>query len=127
MSDHSTRTSRNDETYANNQYFDLKLPYFLKLEYKRERPLVLWGAGKKGKRIARMLEENGVTFHWVCNTKSKWGHIVSSAEMKSTEAVKDLENPQIIIAVAAPEGQMEILDFMKNNNLEKGENYFFFC
>ena len=125
--DHTTRTSRNDETYANNQYFDLKLPYFLKLEYKKEHPLVLWGAGKKGKRIARILEKNGIVFHWVCNTESKWGHVISSAKLKSTEAVKGLENPQIIIAVAAPDGQVEILDFMEKNDLKKGENYFFFC
>lgn len=125
--DHTTRTSRNDETYANNQYFDLKIPYFLQLDYQKERPLVLWGAGKKGKRIARMLEKNGVDFHWVCNTESKWGHIISSAKMKSTEAVKELNNPQIIIAVAAPDGQVDILNFMKKNNLKKGEHYFFFC
>ena len=125
--DHTTRTSRNDKTYANNQYFDLKLPYFLRLEYQQERPLVLWGAGKKGKRIARMLDENKVYFHWVCNTESKWGHVVSSAELKPTDFVKELENPQIIIAVAAPDGQVEILDFMQENNLKKGTNYFFFC
>ncbi|MGK0363750.1 MAG: glycosyltransferase involved in cell wall biosynthesis [Saprospiraceae bacterium] len=125
--DHTARTSRNNETYANNQYFDLKLPYFLELDYQKERPLVLWGAGKKGKRIARMLEKNGTTFHWVCNTESKWGHIISSAKMKSTEAVKELDNPQIIVAVAAPEGQVEILDFMEKNNLKKGWHYFFFC
>ncbi len=125
--DHTTRTSRNDETYANNQYFDLKLPYFLRLEYQDERPLVLWGAGKKGKRIARMLEENKVSFHWVCNTESKWGHVVSSTELKPTNFVKDLENPQIIIAVAAPDGQVEILEFMQENKLTKGKNYFFFC
>lgn len=125
--DHVTRTSRNDETYANNQYFDLKIPYFLQLDYDKNRPLVLWGAGKKGKRIARMLEAKGVDFSWVCNTESKWGHVISSAKMQPTKTVKSFENPQIIVAVAVPDAQVEILEFMVNNNLKKGENYFFFC
>jgi len=125
--DHTTRTSRNDETYANNQYFDLKIPYFLRLDYDKNRPLVLWGAGKKGKRIARMLEAAGVAFSWVCNTESKWGHVISSAKLQSTDAVLSLDNPQIIVAVAGPDAQAEILEFMVENEFLKGENYFFFC
>lgn len=124
--DHSTRTSRNDETYANNQYLALKVPYFLKLDYKSEQPLVLWGAGKKGKIIARMLEQAGVYFYWVCNTPSKWGHKLYSTIMNSPEVVTDLENPHFIIAVAAPEGQVEILDFMRQENIPESD-YFFFC
>ena len=125
--DHSGRTSRNDETYANNAYFNLKLPYFLRLEYDKKRPLVLWGAGKKGKTIARFLEAEKVPFDWICNNKRKWGLKLFSAEMHPPEYLRRLQNPQIIIAVAAPDGRKEILQFMQENNLKQGVNYRFFC
>jgi len=40
--DHPERTSRQSATYADHRYFDLKLPYFLELDYKSEQPLILW-------------------------------------------------------------------------------------
>ncbi|MEO0338865.1 MAG: glycosyltransferase family 2 protein, partial [Bacteroidota bacterium] len=64
--DHSQRSSRTMEVYAQQAYFDLKVPYFLELDRKEARPLLLWGAGRKGKRVAQLLIDNGVNFHWIC-------------------------------------------------------------
>lgn len=125
--DHTTRTSRNDLTYANNQYFALKLPYFLKLDYRSDRPLILWGAGKKGKAIARILSENSIAFYWICNTPTKWGHQVFKTKMQSPSILKNLFNPQIIIAVAAPDDQKEIKNILEKNKIEKGGDYYLFC
>ncbi|MEL6926946.1 MAG: glycosyltransferase family 2 protein, partial [Bacteroidota bacterium] len=50
--DHASRSSRNDPNYANQSYLDLKVPWFLKLDYDEKRTLVLWGAGRKAKTIA---------------------------------------------------------------------------
>ena len=41
-------------------YFDLKLPYFLELDFDKNRPLVIWGAGTKGKQLAKKLVEQKV-------------------------------------------------------------------
>jgi len=41
--DYDTRTSRTHEHYAQNYFLDIKLHYFLKLDYKALRPLVIWG------------------------------------------------------------------------------------
>jgi len=124
--DHSNRSSRTMKQYANNQYFALKLPYFLKLDYDRKRPLVLWGAGKKGKHLARMLQENEVSFHWVCDNEKKWGIELFGTKMTSFLAIKNLENPQLIVAVASPDGQREILDFLeKETNLKRKQIFWF--
>lgn len=124
--DYDTRTSRTSETYSNNQYFDLKLPYFLELDYNNQRPLVLWGAGRKGKKLARMLSENEIPFHWVCNNPKKWGIKLYKVPLESFENIPKYKNPQIIVGVAAPSGVKEILAFFEKNRLEQKKHYFFF-
>ena len=53
--DYSTRTSRTHKHYAQNYFLDIKLHYFLELDYDDKRPLTIWGAGTKGKTIAKAL------------------------------------------------------------------------
>ncbi len=125
--DHDSRSSRNDPHYANQQYFKLKVPRFQELDREPDRPLVLWGAGKKGKLLASMLTENGHEFRWVCNRPSKWGHEVYGVPFESTKTIDLLENPQIIIAVGNPEDQEEIWSELEGKGKAKGRDYFFFC
>jgi|APTNR8051073442_1049403.scaffolds.fasta_scaffold03842_6 glycosyltransferase involved in cell wall biosynthesis len=125
--DHSNRASRNEPQYANQSYFDLKLPYFLELDYDAARPLVLWGAGKKGKQLAKRLSENGVSFHWVCDNPAKWGIRLYETELQDFQSITSLSHPQLIIAVAAPDGQAEILQFLEEQAFKPGADYFFFC
>lgn len=125
--DRPDRTSRTDEQYLDNSYLDLKTDWFLRSDYDTGRPLVLWGAGRKGKRLAGLLGERDVPFRWVCDNAGKWGHRIGGVEMESFEILAEMPDAQIIIAVAAPDGQREILDFLKKNGFEVGRGYFFFC
>lgn len=118
--DYSTRTSRTDEHYADNRFLTMKLRYFLKLDYDSARPLVLWGAGKKGKMIARSLKEKGVPFHWVCNNEKKLGRDIYGVILEKTAIVQLLVEPQVIITVANREEQIVI-----KNELEGKDGYFF--
>ena len=125
--DHPERTSRNDPKYANQHYFDLKLPYFLKIDYDKTRPLILWGAGKKGKILAKKLITADTPFHWITNNAKKSGKHIFRVLLQKETFLDQLPNPQLIIAVAAPDGQIEILNLLKNRNCKAGEDYFFFC
>ena len=106
--DRSDRISRTWEEYEDNRYFDLKLRYFYELDRDRQRPLVLWGAGKNGKDMARLIQSYGDQFYWVCDNQRKIGKDIYGVRMEHFETLQSLENPQIIIVVASPEGKKEI-------------------
>ncbi len=125
--DHQERTSRNSPTYADQRYFDLKLPYFLDLDYNPDLPLVLWGTGKKGKLLAQKLIEQQITFHWVTNNTKKIGLNIYDIQIESFKDISKLKTAQAIIAVAAPDDQKEIKQYLKQIESDHKISPFFFC
>lgn len=125
--DYDTRTSRTSEHYAQNYFLDIKLYYFLKLSHNPNRTLVIWGAGNKGKTIAKKLIEAEKPFYWLCDNPNKVGKKIYGKEMLHFTALEQLQNPQSIITVANAEAQQ----FIKNHLEELGQtamtDYFFFC
>lgn len=125
--DHADRTSRNDETYSQNAYFDIKVHYLPFFVADSNKQLILWGAGRKGKRLAKKLIDAGLSFLWTCNVESKWGHIIQGQEMKEPSSLSALENPMVLIAVSGPQDQLDLERQLKAQGLEKGISYYFFC
>lgn len=122
--DHPNRTSRNDDNYADNRFLDLKLHYFSKLDRETDKPLVIWGAGKKGKSAAKYFSERKEKFHWVTNNPKKIGHKIYDVELEKFEILSEMKDAQILIFIAASAENEEVHDFLISNDLE---NYFFFC
>lgn len=106
--DHPTRASRNDENYADNRFLELKINWFIALDHDQKKELVLWGAGTKGKRIAKLLLARHISFRWVCNNQKKVGKEIYNLFMESVDAVDRMKDPQLIIAVANQEEQGSI-------------------
>jgi len=125
--DHPDRTSRNNPTYADQNYLALKLYWFLKLHYNRERPFAIWGAGKKGKFMARYFLKQNCNFHWVTNNTKKQGINIYEQVLTSPEILADNKNMMILIAVATPSARTEIEDFLSKKNKQRGKDYFWFC
>lgn len=125
--DYSSRTSRTHVNYANNTFIELKTDYFLKLHYKNEHPLVLWGAGNKGKTIAKKFIDNNIPFHWVCDNPQKIGKHIYGKEMLAFQMIDSFENAQNIITVANKKAQEEIRGFFKTRKKQPFTDYFFFC
>lgn len=69
--DYPIRTSRTHVHYAENHFLDLKLKYFLELDYNANKTLTIWGAGLKGKKTAKTLIEKNIPFHWICDNPKK--------------------------------------------------------
>ena len=119
--DHRTRSSRNDPNYADNRFLELKLHWFLKLDHDQTGPLVIWGAASKGKSLAKGLLEAGIDFHWMCNNPNKIGKHVYNQLIENVAGIKALDNPQVIVAVANKDQQLEIREQLGANKA------FFFC
>ncbi|MDO6491588.1 MULTISPECIES: glycosyltransferase family 2 protein [unclassified Cellulophaga] len=125
--DYSTRTSRTSEHYAQNYFLELKLNYFLEIEYLQTNTLVIWGAGKKGKEIAKKLIEKNIPFLWVCNNQQKIGKDIYNQKLKHFLAINNVKDLQIIITVANQKEQLTIKSHLNTLNLKAVKDYFFFC
>lgn len=125
--DHPQRSSRTDNNYKDNSFLKLKVYHFLKSDHDIKKQLVLWGAGNKGKKIARILGEQGISFRWITNNIKKIGKDIYNNILESDNNIETEENIQIVIAVADQADQREIKYRLRSaieNNLD---NCFFFC
>ncbi|WP_273567044.1 glycosyltransferase family 2 protein [Maribacter halichondriae] len=125
--DYDTRTSRTSEHYAQNYFLDIKLHYFLKLEYDQNRPLTIWGAGNKGKEIAKGLLNKNINFYWLCDNPKKIGKEIYGKKMLPYTVLEVLDNPQSIVTVANEEAQIMIHDYFLKLGQSHMKDYFFFC
>jgi len=125
--DHANRASRTDANYAENNFLELKVHYFLQLHHDASRPLCVWGAGKKGKQIARLLKAKAISFQWLCDNPKKIGKHIYDVQLQHYQALHTLNQPQLIIAVANREEQQSITEFCKEKRWTALKDYFFFC
>ncbi len=109
--DHSSRASRNDSNYKDNWFLDTKLYYFLNVDLDHQRPLVLWGAGTKGKVSARYLLDRDVDFIWVTDNIKKRGVPIYHKKLEHSSMMP--EDAQVIITVAGPTEQEQIREQIK--------------
>jgi glycosyltransferase involved in cell wall biosynthesis len=114
--DRPDRISRNWDVYKDNRFFDLKVHYYFQFERDTNRPLVLWGAGKNGKDLAKLILKHQPSLHWVCDNENKIGKDIYGVRMEHFDRIQDLVNPQIIIAVAGPDDQHEIASILTTSN-----------
>ncbi|MCD2259005.1 glycosyltransferase family 2 protein [Psychroserpens luteolus] len=125
--DYSTRASRTDEHYAENHFLELKVDYFLELNYDAFRPLTIWGAGQKGKKVAQLLKTKHIPFIWICDNPKKIGKHIYDELLHNFQYLEDLKNPQSIVTVANAESQKEITSYFLEQEMVSMIDYFFFC
>ncbi|MEY8021944.1 glycosyltransferase family 2 protein [Muriicola sp. SD30] len=126
--DYSTRTSRNSPNYANNTFLEIKIHYFLRHDRDKMRPLLLWGAGKKGKTVAKLLLEKDTEFYWVCDNPKKTGKKIYGQPLRPYEDKMNwAEKPQSIVTVANAKAQKQIRSYLDARSLTEMTDYFFFC
>ena len=122
--DHESRASRNDDNYKDNLFAKLKVPHFIDQDYNQERQLVLWGAGRKGKQIAKLLHEEGVPFLWICDNPNKIGQIIYDMQLHDQSILRQRRHLQVIVAISSVQGRHEIKDLIR----EFGQHeYYRFC
>lgn len=125
--DRSNRISRTWDEYKDNRYFELKVNNFYVLDRDKSRPLVLWGAGRNGKDMAKLLLKHESDFHWVCDNENKIGKDVYDIRLAHFENVPELKDPQIMIVVASPDGQTEIREQLEKWGKKPVSDFWFFA
>ncbi len=125
--DYATRTSRTDDNYADNTFIAIKADYFISQEYDKEKNLVVWGAGRKGKALAQIFIKHNIDFYWICDNPKKIGKHIYDKEMLAFSELEKIENAQSIVTVASPKAQEEIKKYFDKLNQKAMEDYFFFC
>ena len=125
--DYDHRTSRTHQHYAQNYFLDIKTHYYLKLDRDTDRPLVIWGAGFKGKTIAKKLIAANIDFTWLCDNPRKIDKKIYDQRLLHFSQLATLENPQSIITVANEEDQTEIENYLLKLRQVPMKDYFFFC
>ncbi|MCO5723619.1 glycosyltransferase [Robiginitalea marina] len=125
--DYDQRTSRTSPHYAQNYFLDLKLYHFLRLDRVPGRPLVVWGAGFKGKTIARKLKAARQPFHWLCDNPRKIGRKIYGVPLQHYTFLGQLENAQSIITVANEEAQEAIRNHLHALGQLSMRDFYFFC
>ncbi|MBN2789998.1 MAG: glycosyltransferase family 2 protein [Candidatus Delongbacteria bacterium] len=126
--DHPARISRNDPRYKDQQFFDLKLKYFFELDHNREKTLVVWGTGSKGKKLVKILHDKfDIPFRWVSNNLKKIGETIYGTCIEDYRTIKNIDKLQIIVTVSGPDDLKNIAVFFDENNFLQNKHYFYFC
>ena len=123
--DSETRTSRNEEEYFPLAYLPLKVHYFLELHRDSTKTLVLWGAGKKGKLVAKELLERNVMFTWITNNEKKVGKDIYGVVLASDNE-QELVNAQIIISLSSPAETAEVQARLNKEEGINNQDYYWF-
>lgn len=125
--DYDTRSSRTDEHYALNYLLNIKIEYFLELDHDSSRPLTVWGAGTKGKTVAKAMVDNNVPFYWICDNPKKIGQKIYGQTLLNFDYLSKINRPQSIITVANQEAQVVISRYLHKQQMRSMIDYFFFC
>ncbi len=125
--DYQARTSRTSVHYAQNYFLEIKLHYFIKLDHILERPLSVWGAGQKGKTIAKILLTLGIPFYWLCDNPKKTGKQIYGKEMLDYRYLERVRLPQSLVTVANKTSQEQIRSYLTGIHQTEMLDFYFFC
>lgn len=124
--DHEVRISRTWDCYQDNRYFDLKLRYFYEIDRDRNRPLIIWGAGRNGKDLAQLILARNDNFRWLCDNEKKIGKEIYGIQLEHFNIVPDIASPQILLVVNAPEERIQIRKQLERWNKKPVRDFWFF-
>lgn len=122
--DYPQRTSRTHQHYQDNRFTALKVGHFLDQDDRDDMPLILWGAGNKGKAIARELISHRRSFEWICNNYKKIGKDIFGVRLQSTILLEVLTASQVIVAIS---GKEDMRDINRMQELCPNHTYYSFC
>lgn len=112
--DHASRASRTLEVYSDQTFFPLKVRRFMQIDRKPEKELFLYGAGPKGKKLARELIARQIDFRWISGNTKKTGLNIYRKTIEHEELGFQYLNAQIVVAISSPRMKKEVVEKLRN-------------
>ena len=100
--DHLNRTSRKSSTYKFENFIPLKIKYLLNSEVKKNENLVIWGAGKKGKKIVQLLIKKNTSFSWITENENKIDKNIYGIYIKGIELLNEKYKKIVVCCISDP-------------------------
>lgn len=123
--EHPHRTSRNSRHYTQSKFFELKLKRFVKLDLKKEKP-VLWGTGLKARLAARILKSYSIAFYWMDLNPGKFPKGINGHMISDYRDIERLSEPQLLVAVYPAEEDLNKLKaYLEKLEMKAGRDYWF--
>lgn len=113
--DHSTRSTRTQDHYQPLSFIPLKVRYFLDIDHNSNKQLILWGAGRKGKLIAKELLDQKIEFQWVTENDKKINKDIYGIVLSNWNSL-DFDETQVIIGVSNEDEIKEIQEKLTESN-----------
>lgn len=124
--DHPNRTSRNSEVYQTQTYFKLKVKYMLQIPELSQKKWIVWGAGRKGKSLIKILKDTQKEeITWVCNNSKKINQNIYNIVLQDCKIIPQIREKFIIlVTVSSHTDRTDIEEFMNKNGLVKNQDFF---
>lgn len=120
--DHPDRLSRTDPSYASNQFVQLKAHF---LARQLSDPVIIWGAGRGGKRLSDALARQGVaTRSFIDVSQKRIGGKARGRDVLPPHTVSD-HDAVILVAVGRRGVRPEIREYLTTHGRQEGVDYWF--
>ncbi len=118
------RMSRTDPRYNKDNFARLKAHFLGRGKIHAARPVIIWGAGPTGARLARCLRREKVeTKAFIDIDPKKTGRFRLGIPVLSPDVLKPKPRHKVLIAVGAMEARRRIRLHLSQLNLKEGRNY----
>lgn len=125
--DHKARASRNDPNYADDTFTDLKVSYFFKLNYNKDKEINIWGAGRRGKKLAEALVKHEIPFKWYCKNPEKIGKHIYHVLIEDFSTFSFTNDKQVLVTFSKNNLSNDELNNILPENKHVNKDYFFFA
>ena len=117
------RMTFTDPSFARERFTETKAPHLARRVRELGRPLVMWGAGRSGKRLARALEAYGVRPQWFIDIdRNKIGNVARDLPIHAPDALARGEHT-VVVAVGAIGARDEIREHLRAAAFTEGDDY----
>jgi len=111
--DHPQRASRISELYQNQNFFPLKVKFFLQFHHPED--LIIWGAGPNGKELMREFQTQKVTPRWITTNEKKIGKSIYDVKIEGPDSFQFSPKQKLIICTRQPQAVQDIRSYLKNS------------